>query len=492
MGTIRNLCINKVQYMSHSMKGLHIQKNKIAIIGFGISGISVAKYFLKQGVHVDVYEDKKQIDFNQDSLSQFNQNELFTIYFSDSNHACDVSQYDYVIASPGVPQTHSIVQAAKLGGIEYVTDINIFLRIFRQTYTQGTVISVTGSNGKSTTVSLMYDVLKAAHKDVYLGGNIGTSPLDFFEEIKSDTPLIILETSSYQLEYMKESDYFDIACILNLSDNHLNRYGGKKELYAQAKLGGIHLDHTNVLINLDDEYTKKYIIPHINTKHVLGIQFIQLEGSNIITVENDALMYAKNNTEKYVYIPRVSQMKLKGIHNIYNGAFVCGVLHILDIKTDIHIQNAFYNFGGLIHRVQWVDIIDDVQYINDSKSTSPDATVKALETIGQTKNVILISGGNDKDISYNSMHEVWNLFVKNLILLPGTANTKLKELAKISDVELIGEVQTMQEAVNIINSHVQEGDIVLLSPATDSHASFKSFEDRGNQFIECVQDLKKE
>jgi UDP-N-acetylmuramoylalanine--D-glutamate ligase len=471
------------------MKGLQIQKNKIAIIGFGISGISVARYFLKQGIQVDVYEDKKQIDFNQEILKEFDQNTLFKIYFSDSLHTCIATEYDYVIASPGGPQTHPIVQSAQNANIEYVTDINIFLRIFKNAYSQGTVISVTGSNGKSTTVSLMYDVLKAAGKDAYLGGNIGTSPLDFFEQIKTDQPIIVLETSSYQLEYMKESDYFDIACILNLSDNHLNRYGGKKELYAQAKLGGIHPEYTDVILNLDDEYTRKYILPHIQTKHVLGVQFIQLEGSNIITFEDDALIYTKDG-EQEIYIPKVSQMKLKGIHNIYNGAFVCGVLHILEISTSSDIQTAFCNFGGLIHRVQLVDSINGVHYINDSKSTSPDATVKALDTIGDTKNVILISGGNDKDISYDSMHETWSLFVKNLILLPGTANTKLKELAKSSGVELIGEVQTMQEAFDIASSHAGEGDTVLLSPATDSHASFKSFEDRGNQFIQCIQNLK--
>jgi UDP-N-acetylmuramoylalanine--D-glutamate ligase len=471
------------------MKGLHIEKQKIAIIGFGISGKSVAKYFLKNNVQVDVFEDKKQIDFDQSSLSDFEKYSQFKIYFLDSVYNLDIAQYDFVITSPGVPLTHRIIEEAKKINIEYMTDINVFLRIFRASYVDGTVISITGSNGKSTTVSLLLDVLKAAAQDVYLGGNIGISPLDFFDHIQSDKPTIILETSSYQLEYMKENDYFDIACILNLSDNHLNRYGGKKELYAKAKLGGIHPEYTQVLINLDDDYTKKYIIPHLQAKHVLGVQFLQLEGSGIITCEDDALMYLENK-EKKVYIPEASRMKLKGIHNVYNAAFVCGILHTLEIETNSDIQNAFYDFGGLIHRIQVVDTVNNVLYVNDSKSTSPDATIKALETVGDIKNVILISGGNDKDISYSSMEEVWSLFVKQIILLPGSANTKLKELAKSSDVELIGEVQSMQEAIDVAHTHGTGGDIVLLSPATDSHASFKSFEDRGNQFIACVQKLK--
>jgi UDP-N-acetylmuramoylalanine--D-glutamate ligase len=471
------------------MKGLDIQKNKIAVIGFGISGKSVAQYFLKHGVLVDVFEDKKESDYDMGTIQNFIEDTRFSISFSDSSTDINIAEYDYIIASPGVPMTHRLVVLAQSSNIECITDINTFLRIFRAEYPQGKVISVTGSNGKSTTVSLMYQALRAAKVDVYLGGNIGTSPLDFFDEIKTPQPIIILETSSYQLEYMKESDYFDIASILNLSDNHLNRYEGKKELYAQAKLGGIDSTHTQVLLNLDDAYTQKYIIPHIPTKDVLPIQFEHVQNKGVITFENNSIVYS-DTEESTVYLSDTSKMKLKGLHNIYNAAFVCGVLYLLDIESTQDIQNALYEFSGLIHRVQYVDSIQDVTYINDSKSTSPDATIKALETIGTSKNIILISGGNDKNISYESMSDTWTDYVKALILLPGSANQKLKNLAEHTDVELLGEIKTMQEAMDIASNHASAGDIVLLSPATDSHASFKSFEDRGNQFIQCVQNLK--
>lgn len=471
------------------MKGLHIEKNKIAIIGCGISGMSVARYFLKNNVVVDVFEDKKESDFNKESIQDLISHENFSIYFSDSYTQRDVSTYDFVMASPGVPLTHSIVKEAQDAGVEYMTDINIFLRIFKATYPKGTVISVTGSNGKSTTVSWLHAVLLAAHKDAYLGGNIGISPLDFFDHIKTDQPVIILETSSYQLEYIKESDYFDIACILNLSDNHLNRYSGKKELYAQAKLGGISPQYTDVILNFDDEYTQKYITPFLQTKNILGVQFEHVQNDRVITLENKSLVYTEGDTQE-VYVPNVQLMNLKGLHNIYNCAFICAILHLLEIKINEDILNAIYQFSGLIHRIQYVDTINTVIYINDSKSTSPDATKKALETLGTSKNIILISGGNDKDISYDSMKEMFDEYVQGLILLPGNANTKLKELAQKTNVELLAEVQTMSEAVDIAVQSVSENGVVLLSPATDSHASFKSFEDRGNQFIQCVQNLK--
>lgn len=471
------------------MEGLNIEKKRIAIIGFGISGMSVARYFLNKNIQVDVYEDKKDADFPKDSLTQFTDNQNFKIFFSDTVGQIDIEKYDFVIASPGVPQTHRIVVQAKESNIEFVTDLNIFLRVFRTKYPAGKVISITGSNGKSTTVSMLLDVLLAAGEDAYLGGNIGTSPLDFFEHIKTDHPVIILETSSYQLEYITGKEYFDTACILNLSDNHLNRYGGKKELYAQAKLGGISSKETHVVVNFDDEYTRKYILPNLETKNVLGIQFENVVNEGVITFENDSLLYSSAE-EKIVYLENVSKMKIKGTHNIYNTAFVCGVLYSLDIKPKDMIQKAIYDFAGLIHRVQFVDTINGVVYINDSKSTSPDATAKALDTIGASKNVILISGGNDKDISYDSMKEQWTDYVQGVVLLPGSANTKLKDLASRSGVEVLGEVQTMNEAMDIAVQNVSEGGTVLLSPATDSHASFKSFEDRGNQFIQCVQSLK--
>lgn len=471
------------------MKGLEIKKNKIAIIGFGVSGKSAARYFLKKDVMVDVFDDAQQAKFDMTSISDFISSDLFNIYFQKPIQEIVIGEYDYVVASPGVWLTHPIIQKAKEEGIEYLTDINTFLRIFRKEFPYGKTVSVTGSNGKSTTVSLMYEALKASGADVYLGGNIGTSPLDFFDEIKSDTPIVILETSSYQLEYMKEEDFFDIAAITNISDNHLNRYGGSKETYAKAKLGGIHKEYTDAIVNSDDEDSITYVLPNLPTKNVLPVCF-KSHVVTAITLENNSLLY-RGEQDKRELVHDVSQMKLVGEHNVYNCAFVCAVFVLLNIEISKTVEGAIYNFSGLIHRVQFVDVVNGVQYINDSKSTSPDATVKALETLGKTKNIILISGGNDKDISYDAMKEGWQDYVEGLVLLPGTANPKLRQLAEQANVEFLGEVQEMTEAVELASKNVQPGGVVLLSPATDSHASFKSFEDRGNQFIECVQKLKR-
>lgn len=471
------------------MKGLKIEKNKVAIIGFGISGKSVARYFLKNDVSVDVYEDKSYDNFDHTSIADYTMQKGFSIYFSVEADLVDVEKYDYVIASPGVWTIHPLVMKAKMTGTEFVTDINIFLRVFRQQFPKGKIISITGSNGKSTTVSLMQAALVASGTDVYLGGNIGTSPLDFFDEIKTENPTVILETSSYQLEYLKDEDYFDIAGITNISDNHLNRYEGKKDLYAKAKLGGINSEYTDVIVNLDDEDSKKYILPNLLTKHVLPVQFESDDSSRKITMEGNSILLKGADGDK-VLIRDASLMNLKGIHNLYNCAFVAAVFALLEIQIDEKTQHAIYDFSGLVHRVQFVDTVNSVTYINDSKSTSPDATNKALETIGTAKNIVLISGGNDKDISYDSMQDNWKEFVKGLVLLPGTANPKLKDLASRSGVELLAEVQTMSEAIDVAAQSVDENGTVLLSPATDSHASFKSFEDRGSQFIQCVGELK--
>ncbi len=471
------------------MKGLDIQKGKIAIIGFGVSGKSIAQYFLKHSIAVDVFEDKKETDFNKDSLKEFLSSNLFTIYFSDSNFVLDTKQYDYVIASPGVHTDHPILLSAQQNNIEYVTDITIFSRIFRALYPEGKIISITGSNGKSTTVSLLYEVLKSQNIDVYLGGNIGVSPLDFLSDIKTTTPVVVLETSSYQLEYVKSKDYFDIAAILNLSDNHLDRYHGKKELYAKAKLGGIDKERTEVIINFDDDYTQKYIMPNLHAKYVFGVEFEHITTVQGVTLENNTLYYVDED-QKITYLPDITKLRIKGFHNVYNSAFVCVILHLLQIKPSDSLTQAFYNFSGLMHRIQHVAYINGIEYINDSKSTSPDATIKALEAVGKNKNVVLISGGVDKDIEYGSMIESWNECVKSVVFLPGNAEQKLKDIAQKSEVEILGSVLTMDEAVQIATRHAQEGDIVLLSPSTASFASFKSFEDRGNHFIDCVQKMK--
>ena len=471
------------------MKGLQIEKRKVAVIGFGISGKSVSSFFLANAISVDVFEDKPAESFDQQMLSEFTADIRFSIYYGGASNDMNVADYDYVIASPGVPLTHPIVSRAREEDVEYVTDINVFLRLFRSRYPHGTVISITGSNGKSTTVSLMHDALKAAGTDVYLGGNIGTSPLDFFSQIRTEKPVIILETSSYQLEYLKPEDYFDIAGITNISDNHLNRYGGNKGVYAKAKLGGIHPDYTDVIVNLDDEDSKKYIIPFLPSRHVLGIQFEFGFSTNVISLEDDTLVH-RTEDESITFVESVSKMRIKGIHNVYNCAFVCAALALLEISPDPDIERAIYDFNGLIHRTQFLGEIDGVTYVNDSKSTSPDATNKALETVASSKNVILITGGNDKDIPYDPMRDAWTQYVKGMVLLPGSANPKLKMLADGSGVELLGDVLTMQEAFDVARCAAVEGDMVLLSPATDSHASFKSFEDRGNQFMECVRNSR--
>lgn len=472
------------------MNGLEIQKNKIAVIGFGVSGRSISRYFLKNNVQVDMFEDKKSIDFDQEALNQFISSTNFKIYFNDSSFEPDITQYDYVIVSPGVHDDHKIILLAQKENIEYITDINAFSRIFRSKYPHGKLISVTGSNGKSTTVSMLCHVLKSTKLDVYLGGNIGTSPLDFLGNFKTDTPIVILETSSYQLEYLKEQDYFDIACILNLSDNHLDRYHGKVELYARAKMGGIDQVKTDVFVNYDDDYTKRYILPNLKARYVWGINFENQKNFEIVTLENDSIICVDRDS-KNIYVPNIEKLSIKGLHNVYNAAFVCGVLYKLDILPDDQIVNAFYSFAGLEHRIQFVGSVKNIDYINDSKSTSPDATIKALEALGKSKNIILISGGADKDITYESMKSTWQNFVKAVVFLPGNANVKLKKLASESEVKIIGEVQTMMEAVIDAQSFAQAGDIVLLSPSTASFTSFKSFEDRGNQFIECVQKLQK-
>ena len=472
------------------MKGLDIKKGKIAIIGFGVSGRSIARFFLKHNTAVDVFEDKKESDFNTDSLAEYLSSNVFKIYFADSAYAYDVTQYDYVVVSPGVHNDHPLIISAGQSNIEYITDITVFTRVFRVQFPKGKIISITGSNGKSTTVSLLYEVLKSQNIDVYLGGNIGVSPLDFIADIKTDTPVVVLETSSYQLEYVTSKDYFDIAAILNLSDNHLDRYHGKKEEYAKAKLGGIDKEQTQVIVNFDDDYSKKYILPNLVAKHVYGVDFEHNKTSNVVTLENNSLSYVDED-EKINYLPNVEQLHIKGVHNIYNSAFVCVVLYLLDIQPSINLSTAFYNFAGLLHRIQSVAVIDGVEYVNDSKSTSPDATIKALEALGKNKNVVLISGGQDKDIVYDSMIESWQESVKSVVFLPGNAEPKLHIIAQKSDVEILGSVQTMNDAVICAREHAEAGDIVLLSPSTASFASFKSFEDRGNQFIECVQNLKK-
>jgi UDP-N-acetylmuramoylalanine--D-glutamate ligase len=464
---------------------MNFKNKKALILGFGISGQSAAKFLAANGSEIIIYDKRNEEQFDTDVLLDLKNRPNVVFSFGEETIKPDDS-LDMLVVSPGIRPDNPIVQEAKTKGIEIHNDITLFLEAWDG---RGPVVGVTGSNGKSTIVSLIYDVLTKLDHRAELGGNIGKSPLDFVSSAKNNT-VAVLEISNYQAEYFTEKHFVDIAVITNISDNHLDRHNNDRQEYANAKLNIIKKKHTKVILNTDDRGIIKHVISLVENNYLLPVS---LE-TNVEEVLNDGVysgdnaeIMIKNGDHLSIALDKTDDRKLLGLHNLYNIACVYGVLELLKIDYK-KAEKAIRDFRGLDHRIQFIKNIAGVVFVNDSKSTSPDATQKALEAVGEDKKVILISGGDSKGVSYKTLKDHFIKYLKHMIVLPGSAQDQLVDMASGNDIEF-HKAKDMSEAVRIADNFSEEGDIVLLSPGTSSLNQFKGFDDRGEEFVRYVEGL---
>lgn len=439
---------------------------KIAVIGFGVTGQSTANFLLSRGAGVSVFEGKEKGDFDVDVIKRI-ESKGGEVYFEQdfskgvSGTEFNPVQYDFVVVSPGISPTSSLFQEIVSHNVEVCNDLTLFIEEWREI---GPIIGITGSNGKSTVVSLLYESLKN-QKNCILGGNIGNSPLDMLDVNYEKGTIAILEISSSQLEIFKEQHCMDICLLMNLSSNHLDRYNGQMSLYAEVKLKAVG-NKTKLILCGDDPGTQKFVFPIVNKMKNNPV---------VVSLENNSNLPKNFNFEK---------CNLKGTHNLYNIAFVIEIMNSLNIPFDLYKEDL-EKFKGLEDRIETVKEINGVLYVNDSKSTSPQAIEVALEALGKEKNITLIAGGDDKEMSFKNLEPLFEMYVKNLIILPGDINLKLKNISQSVNVYEVG---NMEEAVKLASSleNLVYGDVVLLSPGSGSHSAYHGFHDRGNRFKEFV------
>ena len=454
---------------------------KIAIIGFGVSGQAIARYFLKEKDEVFVYDTKLRGDFNKKVLKDFDGLNNFNLNFGGTEF--EESEFDLIMVSPGAPLSLPVLLRAKEKNIPIKNDITLFIEKWREV---GPVVGITGSNGKTTIVNLVHSYLKGAGANSILAGNVGNSPLSEIGKHKKGT-IAVLELSSYQLESFASEHYLDVCLISNLSSNHLDRYDGSMDKYAQAKMMGIDNKETKVIICSDDEGIKKYVIPKLKTKNISLISLETpidqvIQDGVYLDSENDLVV--SNNQQLFKVFNDIESRKLIGVHNLYNIALTYGVLNKL--KVDLSHEQIVRNFKGLEHRIEFVREIDGVKYINDSKSSSPDATCVAIEALTKVRNIILILGGNDKEMKFDLLDEPIRENVKQIILLPGNIDEKIKKTFLDSNIK---EFDDLDQSIKFAKDISEKGDIVLLSPAATSFKLYKNYEERGEHFKELVNGL---
>ena len=441
----------------------------IVVLGGGESGVGSALLAQKKGFRVFLSDSGKLKDKYREALLGYG------IDFEEDGHTEDkVLQADEVVKSPGIPDNSPIIIKLIEKGVHIISEIEYAAR-----YTNAKLICVTGSNGKTTTVSLIYHILKSAGLNVALAGNIGVSFAKQVAEEKYD--YYVLELSSFQLEGLYEFKA-DFAILLNITPDHLDRYNYNLQDYIDAKMRIIRnqkIDDAFIYWEDDPVVTREIekLKPEV-TRYPFGEVN---KGLSAAYIENGRIFInSKGNT----FNMELELLALEGMHNVYNSLASGIVAKLMDI-TDDQLRESLADFKGVPHRLEKVATVRGVQYINDSKATNVNSCWYALQSM--RSKTILIIGGVDKGNNYQEIEDLVTSKVKALIFM-GKDNSKLHSFFD-GKIDVIKDVDSMSDAVKSAYELAEKGDTVLLSPCCASFDLFDNYEDRGDQFKEHVRKL---
>jgi UDP-N-acetylmuramoylalanine--D-glutamate ligase len=438
---------------------------KVVILGGGESGVGAAILAKTKGLEVFL-SDLGEIKEHYKKILEENE-----IEFEEKNHDEErILAADWVIKSPGVPKKAEMVQKIKAKGIRISSEIE-----FGAEFTDAKIIAITGSNGKTTTTSLIYHILKNYNMNVGLGGNIGKSFA--LQVAKENFEYYVLEVSSFQLDDIQNFRPY-ISLLLNLSPDHLDQYNYNYEEYALAKFRiAENQENDNYFIyNKDDEMSQK-LLQQLDFK-VKQIPFSMKEKLNEGAYTEGEKLYVKLQDE---FSMRIDELSLMGTHNVANSLAASIAGKLLNISNE-SIRHSLMTFQAVEHRLETFAEIDGVKYINDSKATNVNATYYALESMKQP--TVWIVGGKDKGNDYSEIEELVKKKVKAIICM-GLDNAKIIDFFK-DKKDIIVDTASIEDAVKAAKSIAEKGDAVLLSPCCASFDLFNSYEHRGKLFKEEV------
>jgi UDP-N-acetylmuramoylalanine--D-glutamate ligase len=442
---------------------------KIIILGAGESGAGSAVLAQRQGFEVFV-SDKGQIKEIYREILEKN-----SIKWEENNHTESIIlSADEVIKSPGIPENTPIVKKIREKGIPVISEIE-----FAGRYAKGVKICITGSNGKTTVTNLIYHILKKAGKKAAMTGNVGNSFALAVADGSYD--YYVIELSSFQLDGMYDFRA-DIAILLNITPDHLDRYEYKLQNYIDSKFRVIQNQKKNdFLIYWEGDPIITTELSRRKTEMTLLPFSDEIREGMAAYIENNELIIDYQNKIKLMTI---HEFALKGRHNTYNSMAAAIAGKILNIRKEV-IRESLADFQGVEHRLEPVITVCGINFINDSKATNVNSTWYALECM--ENNIIWIVGGVDKGNDYSELFAIVKKKVKAIVCL-GKDNKKIIEAFK-EIVATIVETSSMEEAVRSSYYLAKKGETVLLSPACASFDLFKNYEDRGRQFKQAVRNL---
>ncbi len=457
----------------------YLSGRKVAVIGLGVSNLPLIDYLYNLKAQVTVFDKTEVKDLNRTVVRKIT-NYGMGMSFGE-NYLDELVGFDIIFRSPScLPTTPQLVEEAKRGAI-ITTEIEMVIELC-----PGKVIGITGSDGKTTTTTLISEILKAKEYNVFLGGNIGT-PL--FTKISEMTPedIIVLEMSSFQLMDMKISPH--IAVITNITPNHLDIHSDMEE-YINAKKNIFKYQDENglLVLNYDNEITKEF------EKEAPGnVMFFSSKNKipNGYIVDDGKIKYCENGLRSHILDTK--EMKLRGMHNFENAT--AAMIATKDLVDTTTACETILKFKGVEHRLELVlETKDRIKWYNDSVSSSPTRTMAGLNAFS-LRNIILIAGGYDKNLDYTPLAKPIVDNCKELILLGATSNKiekAVKAELKNQDKKMkIHKCTDLRETVEVAKKIAVQGDVVLFSPASASFDMFKNFAERGKLFKKYVKEIAK-
>ena len=447
---------------------MELKNKKVLLVGLAKTGVSTIKYLDKLDAKTIVNDIKNKSQL-EDILNELK--DIKNVEYILGYHPENVDDIDMAVVSPGVPLDLPFICKLKKNNIKIIGEVELAYRLSKN---NPIFIGITGTNGKTTTTSIVGEIFKKANKDTYIVGNIGNPVIDTVDTTTKES-ILVTELSSFQLESIDEFRP-KVSAFLNVTEDHMNRHHTMENyIAAKARVFENQKEDDFTILNYDD------LAKNCNSKVIFFSRKEKLN-KGIYLDENNNIIIDIN--EKIVLL-NASELSLPGDHNLENCMAAIGITYVSNIDLEI-IKDVLKTFKAVEHRQEFVRELNDIMFVNDSKGTNPDSTIKAVKSYN--KDIILIAGGKDKGSSFDELLEIAKENVVALVLLGETAPI-IEEAAKEKGFDKIYIVNNMKEAVETSYKIAKKGDVVLLSPACASWDMYSNFEVRGKDFKDNVNNL---
>jgi UDP-N-acetylmuramoylalanine--D-glutamate ligase len=448
------------------------KEKKILVLGAGISGISVACVLQKHGAKVTLSDSKTAESLKNKDFSALH--ECGVILALGPQEEGLLYGIDCIVISPGISIEIPLVKMAKSRNIKVMSEIEVAYQLCK-----APILAITGTNGKTTTTTLIGEMVKTTERNVVVGGNIGLALSQEVAEL-GENGVVIAEISSFQLEGIIEFRP-RVAAILNITPDHLDRHHSLENYIAmKERIFANQTSNDYIVLNYDDNIVRE-MADRVPSQVFFFSRQVELTSGIFV---KDGMIIMKWQGKTYIVCP-INKIQLRGGHNIENVLAACGVAFFAGVSLVSMVQ-TLVGFTGVEHRIEMVTTVEGIAYYNDSKATNPESSIKALEAFDEP--IILIAGGRDKNTDLTAFMSLIKEKVVHLILL-GEAKERFGLAARETGIHDIHDVDSLAEAVQLAHQLAKKSQVVLLSPACASYDMFTSYEERGKIFKKLVCEL---